>query len=227
MDGGEDDSVMQEVHKSALERSRRPLELNFKRVVNGPISSLPRMTPPARLGMVNGDGSARPDGAVETAGWVFEYQGPASREDSLLATDAPDHLSIPSTHASMSSSSGESDEDMDVDTSTNPSPKTLTNGRTGLCYDIRMRFHCELQPERDDYHPEDPRRTFSIFKLLCLAGLVDDTLAVLRPLVEKPLLRIEARKATIGEICMVHDRRHYDFVESTKGKRYQKYVLDQ
>ena len=30
---------------------------------------------------------------------------------------------------------------------------------SGLCYDIRMRYHCEVRPTAD-VHPEDPRRIY-------------------------------------------------------------------
>ena len=95
---------------------------------------------------------------------------------------------------------------------------------TGLCYDVRMRFHCELDPpkQRVDFHPEDPRRIFCIYDALCLAGLVDDKDNLknrdgVKILVSRPLMRVFARDATPAEICLVHDKKHYDFIESTKG----------
>src|SRR5947209_15948310 len=46
---------------------------------------------------------------------------------------------------------------------------------TGLCYDERMRYHAEVATiNESNYHPEDPRRIFYIYKELCQAGLVDD-----------------------------------------------------
>ena len=98
---------------------------------------------------------------------------------------------------------------------------------TGLCYDVRMRFHCELDPpkQRVDFHPEDPRRIFCIYDALCLAGLVDDKDNLknrdgVKILVSRPLMRVFARDATPAEICLVHDKKHYDFIESTKGSRH-------
>ncbi|KAL1959893.1 hypothetical protein VTO42DRAFT_561 [Malbranchea cinnamomea] len=85
---------------------------------------------------------------------------------------------------------------------------------TGLCYDIRMRYHCEVRPTAD-VHPEDPRRIYYIYKELCKAGLVDDKMSS-RPLVDQPLLRIPARDATEEEISLVHDEAHYAFVKSTQ-----------
>ncbi|KAK2789579.1 Histone deacetylase hda1 [Emmonsiellopsis sp. PD_33] len=85
---------------------------------------------------------------------------------------------------------------------------------TGLCYDIRMRYHCEVKPTLD-VHPEDPRRIYYIYKELCKAGLVDDPESS-RPLVSQPLQRISARDATEEEISLVHDPDHYAFVQSTR-----------
>ncbi|GES66357.1 histone deacetylase [Aspergillus terreus] len=85
---------------------------------------------------------------------------------------------------------------------------------SGLCYDVQMRYHCEVRPT-SEVHPEDPRRIYYIYKELCRAGLVDDPESS-RPLVSRPLKRINARNATEEEISLVHTPDHYAFVESTK-----------
>ncbi|OJJ56588.1 hypothetical protein ASPSYDRAFT_134468 [Aspergillus sydowii CBS 593.65] len=90
----------------------------------------------------------------------------------------------------------------------------LSSLPSGLCYDVQMRYHCEVRPT-SDVHPEDPRRIYYIFKELCRAGLVDDAEST-RPLVARPLKRISARNATEEEISSVHTAAHYAFVESTK-----------
>ena len=87
---------------------------------------------------------------------------------------------------------------------------------SGLCYDVQMRYHCEVRPSTD-VHPEDPRRIYYIYKELCRAGLVDDSESS-RPLVSRPLQRISARNATEDEVSLVHTPDHFAFVESTKGK---------
>jgi len=89
---------------------------------------------------------------------------------------------------------------------------------TGLCYDERMRYHAEVAINESSYHPEDPRRIYYIFKELCEAGLVDDYKSR-RPLVRQPLLRIDAREATQEECCLIHTRKHWEFVKSTSGER--------
>ncbi|CAK42801.1 uncharacterized protein An16g01840 [Aspergillus niger] len=85
---------------------------------------------------------------------------------------------------------------------------------SGLCYDVQMRYHCEVRPTAD-VHPEDPRRIYYIYKELCRAGLVDDPESC-RPLVSRPLKRINARNATEAEISLIHTPDHFAFVESTK-----------
>lgn len=87
---------------------------------------------------------------------------------------------------------------------------------TGYCYDDRMRFHCEVQPQHE-YHPEDPRRILYIYKELLAAGLIDDKNA-LKPVVGKPMVKIEAKEATKEDICLVHTEPHFGFVEGTKSK---------
>lgn len=89
---------------------------------------------------------------------------------------------------------------------------------TGLCYDERMRYHAEVATSNEsNYHPEDPRRIFYIYRELCQAGLVDD-MKSRRPLVRQPLLRIDAREATEAECCLIHTPRHYQFVQRTSGE---------
>jgi histone deacetylase 6 len=88
---------------------------------------------------------------------------------------------------------------------------------TGLCYDDRMRYHAEVAINESSYHPEDPRRIYYIYKELCEAGLVDD-LRSRRPVVRQPLFRIDAREATEDECCLIHTRKHYEFVKHTSGE---------
>ena len=91
---------------------------------------------------------------------------------------------------------------------------------TGICYDVRMRFHCELQPHQrpDDHHPEDPRRIFHIYQALCEGGLVLDPSLTTTTLVPQPLMKIRARNATPEEICLVHTPKHYAFMNSLRGE---------
>ncbi|KAJ5626517.1 histone deacetylase [Penicillium herquei] len=85
---------------------------------------------------------------------------------------------------------------------------------TGLCYDVRMRYHCEVRPTTD-VHPEDPRRIYYIYKELCNAGLVNDPESN-RPLARQPLEEIPIRDATEAELVTVHTDAHFSFVNSTQ-----------
>ncbi|KAI9846152.1 MAG: Histone deacetylase hda1 [Sclerophora amabilis] len=89
----------------------------------------------------------------------------------------------------------------------------ISSLRTGLCYDVRMRFHATVA--EDDAHPEDPRRIYRIYRELCRAGLVNDPHA-LGPPQEDLMCRIHARAATPAEICLVHTYFHYKFILSTR-----------
>jgi histone deacetylase 6 len=98
-----------------------------------------------------------------------------------------------------------------------------SSSRTGLVYDARMRFHTELgSVADDDIHPEDPRRIWVIFHDLVINGLVDPATIpeeVAANVSHHPqrLLRIPARLAEPGEICLVHSEQHYEWVESLAG----------
>lgn len=97
-------------------------------------------------------------------------------------------------------------------------PLPYASSRSGLVYDVRMRFHVEPIPKDSDMHPEDPRRIYEVYNELCQAGLVDDpTNPELAG--QYVLLRIPARSATEEEILACHSKGSYDFVMSLKGKR--------
>ena len=127
-------------------------------------------------------------------------------------------------HLEMSSEEdGSEDDDDEIDVKSETAAEDIPRHglpaaslRTGLCYDPRMRFHSELDPQ-NELHPEDPRRIYYIFKELCLAGLVDDDMSQ-RPLVPNPLARIAARSATEEEICLVHERGHYEFMRNSAAQ---------
>lgn len=129
----------------------------------------------------------------------------------------PDQLSLASPKKSQTSENGFYDDLVVPEPNRNPALQ-VANLPTGLCYDMRMRYHCEMEPPTDrlEIHPEDPRRIYQIYKELCLAGLVDDPISKV-PIVPKPLHRIYAREATQAEICLVHDLKHFIAVAKTKG----------
>lgn len=91
---------------------------------------------------------------------------------------------------------------------------------TGYCYDVRMRYHYELEPskERRELHPEDPRRIFKIYQELCVAGLIKDEQLNREFLIPNPLVRIGARYVSEAEVCLVHDKKMFDKMRETKGE---------
>jgi histone deacetylase 6 len=97
------------------------------------------------------------------------------------------------------------------------------SSQTGLVYDPRMRFHTEMELEEDEeIHPEDPRRIYEIFTELQSAGLVqDENEPVDERLIPFKLFRIPARFADPAEICLVHSREHYQWMEALAGKEDQ------
>lgn len=90
--------------------------------------------------------------------------------------------------------------------------------KTGICYDVRMRYHCQVVTTAYDYvdpHPEDPRRIYQVYKAIADAGLINDPHLQgrddLGPLMEK----IPIRDAQDDEILMVHSSELLNFIKST------------
>jgi len=104
-------------------------------------------------------------------------------------------------------------------TNTKPkyAPLPYATSRTGLVYDVRMRFHVEPIPKDQDMHPEDPRRIFEVYNELVQAGLVDDPTSP-DLLGEYVLLRIPIRSATRNEILACHSERSFEFVMGLERK---------
>ena len=139
-----------------------------------------------------------------------------SREPSVLANNVANKLSLEGSQDRFEERLENFIDELD-DEEHEPTAPYVSCLRTGICYDVRMRYHCELDPPRDrsDYHPEDPRRTFKIYKELCIAGLVKDDVLNTGVLIPNPLLPISARDVTEAEVCLVHDKKHFDFMKST------------
>lgn len=96
-----------------------------------------------------------------------------------------------------------------------PSSIPYTTKMTGLCYDVRMRYHATV--DEGDLHPEDPRRIYYIYKALTDAGLVDED-ATGVPVTRGPLLKFRAREATKAEVLLVHGEDHWKFIEKTASE---------
>lgn len=91
--------------------------------------------------------------------------------------------------------------------------------KTGLCYDVRMRYHAKiftLYYEYVDPHPEDPRRTYRIYKILAEEGLIcDPTLAGSDDYIGELMVKIPVREASEEEILEVHSKQHLNFLKKT------------
>lgn len=92
--------------------------------------------------------------------------------------------------------------------------------KTGLVYDVRMRYHAKiftLYFEYIDPHPEDPRRIYRIYKKLAEAGLVQDQALSGSDDIGPLMVKIPIREATADEILEVHTREHLNFIELTEA----------
>lgn len=90
--------------------------------------------------------------------------------------------------------------------------------KTGVVYDVRMRYHSRLNTKADEYldpHPEDPRRTFRIYKSIAEAGLLTDETLQGGDKLGDLMLKLPSRQATTSELLLVHTRPHLDFIAST------------
>ena len=140
-----------------------------------------------------------------------------ARQTSVPANDVPSSLSVEHYTSNFSSTEDEfDDEEMEELDELAPYTSFLP---TGYVYDIRMRYHSELDPpqERRELHPEDPRRIFKIYQQLCSAGLIEHETFNRGYLIPNPLRNIPVREATEAEVTLVHDKRHWDFMVSTQS----------
>jgi histone deacetylase 6 len=97
--------------------------------------------------------------------------------------------------------------------------------KTGLCYDVRMRYHAKIFTSYYEYidpHPEDPRRIYRIYKILAESGLINDpTLSGVNDIGDL-MLKIPVREAMAEEILQVHTKEHLNFIESTTSMTKEK-----
>ena len=143
-----------------------------------------------------------------------------SRDSSVLAREVRSYLNIEPSSVGPPDRLDQFLDDLDMG-----KDKTLPTYHatkpTGYCYDVRMRYHCELEPPEDrrDYHPEDPRRIFAIYRELCVAGLIEDKqLNAAAPLVPNPLQQISVREVKEEEVTLVHDKHHFDVMRRTTSQ---------
>ena len=149
---------------------------------------------------------------------AFPANKDGSRQTSVLANDVADQLSIEPQISDLASTDDDIEEEPTEEHEI-PAPYASFLP-TGYCYDVRMRYHCELDPpkERRELHPEDPRRIFKIYQELCIAGLIENEMLNKGYLIPNPLLNIPVRQATEAEVELVHDKRMWEFMVSTQSK---------
>lgn len=100
-------------------------------------------------------------------------------------------------------------------------------GQTGLVYDVRMRFHVEGIPTDEEIHPEDPRRIHAIFQAFVAAGLAwSEFTSTSPPSLDYYMGRIDTRKVTQQEACLVHTPAHWDWVQSIVGMSEEEMLAD-
>lgn len=223
MDSMDDDSPMPDASEVSSRNDQSRAMREVRRSMNGALISAPPALKSSDVpnGFLNFSESLTSRLGVTTQASSFGAFDHASRDSSVFAKDVSEQHSTSSSRGSTTPSEDARGTDAVAEAQLR---RGLAMLRTGLCYDVRMRYHCELDPpkQRVDFHPEDPRRIYIIYDTLVKAGLVDDrdTLKDLegaKILVPSPLMRVFARPATEAEICLVHDKKHYDFIESTKG----------
>lgn len=91
--------------------------------------------------------------------------------------------------------------------------------KTGLVYDVRMRYHAKIFTSYFEYidpHPEDPRRIYRIYKKLAEAGLIQDPSLAGNDNLGPLMLKLPIREATAEEILEVHSEDHLKFIASTE-----------
>lgn len=92
--------------------------------------------------------------------------------------------------------------------------------KTGVVYDVRMRYHAKIFTSYFEYidpHPEDPRRIYRIYKKLAEAGLIQDTSLSGSEDIGPLMVKIPIREATKEEILEVHTEEHLKFIALTEA----------
>lgn len=91
--------------------------------------------------------------------------------------------------------------------------------KTGLVYDVRMRYHAKIFTSYFEYidpHPEDPRRIYRIYKKLAEAGLIQDTSLSGTDDIGPLMVKIPIREARAEEILEVHSAEHLKYISLTE-----------
>lgn len=212
--GEDEDTIMGEVQKlpslpssSSLTQPPPPTHIHHQ----GDPTLAPSVLPPAQKSPSPGSGSGSGSDPFPPQSTILTGMLPPPERIKMSDSETNSLDNLLKRDSLVETNSDWSDEEVTV-----RAGLPVGSLATGLCYDIRMRYHCEVRPT-SEVHPEDPRRIYYIYKELCRAGLVDDPESI-HPLAPQPLKRINARSATEEEITLIHSEAHYAFVKSTQGK---------
>lgn len=96
--------------------------------------------------------------------------------------------------------------------------------KTGIAYDVRMRYHSRPIADPISYidpHPEDPRRTFRIYRAIAEAGLVEDETLQGSEQLGDLMKKLPTREATEEELELVHTTAMIQFIKSTAGMQLE------
>lgn len=118
-----------------------------------------------------------------------------------------------------------------IDQVTAPKTPQLIYGglKTGICYDVRMRYHSRINTSTYDYvdpHPEDPRRIYRIYKAFAEAGLLHDPSLQGHSELGPLMLKLPVREAREEELLLVHTREHLDFIASTEHMQREQLIAE-
>ena len=133
----------------------------------------------------------------------------------------------------------EAEDDVDLEAPTPPKKQVIVPPcppkvhyiplKTGLCYDVRMRYHAKIYTSYFEYidpHPEDPRRIYRIYKILAENGLIKDPYLSGVDDIGDLMLKIPVREATDEEILEVHSKEHLEFLERTAKMSREELLKD-
>ncbi|KAJ1762817.1 Histone deacetylase hda1 [Coemansia sp. RSA 1935] len=100
--------------------------------------------------------------------------------------------------------------------------------RVGYVYDVRMKYHQDLEDPQDP-HPEDPRRIYWIYNILKVAGCLDIMKNVLvTPVTDDKILRVHERQyletlkdtEIMERATLLETQKKYDSVFLCKESQY-------
>lgn len=180
--------------------------------------TLSQTTNPSAL-EINGQNSATEESAKPTADSAVKEDENGGDSKRIKLELLPEDLPSNGVKQESPSKNGDNGKNMLIVPKTQPQ-LFYTPLKTGLVYDVRMRYHAKIFTSYFEYidpHPEDPRRIYRIYKKLAESGLIQDPSLSgthdLGPL----MVKIPIREATKEEILLVHSEDHLKYIASTEN----------